>query len=449
MKKKGLMVGVSALLLAAPAMAEEVPQTAAPVYNCDFQPNCEVAPGIYGKMASPVYSKFNLTIGGYVKLDYAYNSVNLGPNGALGTLQRGIPKSSSAAAQQDQSIFTARQSRIWLKVAGPTFLGAKTSAIVETDFYGNGGTSNETSTMRLRLANASLDWANTQLVLGQAYDIFGPATGSTVDFGQAAMTGAPNNPRVPQMRVTHRLNLNDKNALRLVLGVQNPVQDSNLQSGANGDSWGAKVNVAGQAMLISKVLGVAPGYYGMSMNSLTAGFFGLYGNQDVAGNGDSVDSWGYGFYTFVPLLSSKDGKNRAMTASFEGQAYMAANMSTIGATAAGVIGPAGDKKAAKGYGLFGQLIFYPTQDLGITAGYGRRNAYDYSSYSGVSNFEKSNSVVYTNVTYDLNAAVRFAVEYQNINTQYGNVVNVPGGNMAGSADSGTVNIGRFAAYYFF
>lgn len=447
MKRKGIMVGVSMVLLTVPAMAEEVPQTTAPVYNCDFQPNCEVAPGIYGKMAFPVTSKFNLSIGGYVKLDYAYNSVDLGSNGALGTLQRGIPKSSSPAGRQDQSIFTARQSRIWLKVAGPTFLGAKTNAIIETDFYGGGGTSNETATMRLRLANATLDWAKTQLVLGQAYDIFGPATASTVDFGQAAMTGAPNNPRVPQIRVTHRLNLDDTNALRLVLGVQNPVQDSNLQGGS-GDSWGAKVNVAGQAMLISKALGVAPGYYGMSMNSLTAGFFGLYGNQHVAGNSESVDSWGYGFYTFVPLMSSSDGKNRAMTASFEGQAYMAANMYTIGATAASVVGPAGDKKPAKGYGIFGQLIFYPTQDLGVTVGYGRRNAYDYSSYRDIANFEKSNSAIYANVTYDLNAAIRFAVEYQNINTQYGNVTNGTG-NLAGLADSGTVNIGRFAAYYFF
>jgi len=448
MKKKGLTAAVSILMLAAPAMAEEVPQVTAPVYNCDFQPSCEVAPGIYGKMASPVYSKFNLTIGGYVKLDYAYNSANLGANGALGALQRGIPKNSSPAGQQDQSIFTARSSRIWLKVAGPAFLGAKTNAIIETDFYGSGGSSNETATMRLRLANASLDWVNTQLVLGQAYDIFGPATASTVDFGQGAMTGVPNNPRVPQIRVTHRLNLNDKNALRLILGVQNPVQDSNLQSGANGDSWGAKVNVAGQAMLVSKVLGVAPGYYGMSMNSLTAGFFGLYGNQDVAGNSKSVDSWGYGFYTFVPLLSSKDGKNRAMTASFEGQAYMAANMSTIGATAASVVGPTGNKTAAKGYGLYGQLIFYPTQDLGITAGYGRRNAYNYATYRAIENFEKSNSAIYANVTYDLNAAVRFAAEYQNINTQYGNVTNGTG-NLAGLASSGNVNIGRFAAYYFF
>ncbi|TWJ32386.1 hypothetical protein [Geobacter argillaceus] len=444
LKKISVSVATS-LLLASPALSQEVPQVAPPVYNCDFQPNCEVAPGIYGKMGSPVKSKFDLSIGGFVKLDYAYNSSNFGNNGALGALQPGMPKSSSVAAQQDQSIFTARQSRIWFKVAGPTFLGAKTGALIEADFYGQGAPSqaaNQSATMRLRLANATLDWANTQVLFGQAYDIFGPIVGSTVDFGSGANTGAPNNPRVPQIRVTQKVDLGAGTALKLVAGVQNPVQDSNAQTGTTGDSWGSMVNMAGQAMLVSNALGVSPGYYGLPMNSLTAGVFGLYGNQDVAGASSRVDNWGYGFYTFVPVLKSKDGKNRTMTASFEGQAYMAANLNSsggIGATAGTVTK---NFAPAKGYGLFGQVIFYPTQDLGITAGYGKRNAYNYASYAGISNFEKSFSQVFANVAYDLNAAVRVAAEYQNLNTQYGN-------NSVGTSDSGHANVGRLALYYFF
>lgn len=446
---KKVIVSIAAMMaLACPALGQEVPQSVPSPYNCDFEPSCEVAPGIYGKMGSPATSKFNLSIGGFVKLDYAYNSVNFGANGALGSLQNGMPKTSSPAGQQSQSIFTARQSRFWLKVAGPALLGAKTNAIIEADFYGAGG-SNESANLRLRLANGALDWTSTQLLFGQAYDIFGPAISSTVDFGSGNKTGAPNNPRVPQLRLTQRVRLNSDNDLKLVVGVQNPVQDSNLQSNAAGsDSWGALSNVAGQAMLVSKALGVAPGYFGMSMNSLTAGVFGLYGKEDVGGNQDSVSSYGYGFYTFVPLLASKDGKSRAMTASFEGQAYMAANQSVNGATAAAFVGPVGDKSAAKGYGLYGQLIFFPTQDLGITAGYGRRNAYNYASYSGINNFEKSNSNLYLNVSYDLNAAVRAAVEYQNLNTQYGNVTNGTG-NLAGVSGTGSANVGRIALFYFF
>lgn len=449
MKKNGLKLGIAALLMAAPAMAQDISQPAVPTYNCDFEPSCEVAPGLYGKMSSPVTSKFNLSIGGFVKLDYAYNSVNLGSAiPAIGTLQGGMPKSSSVAGQQDQSIFTARQSRIWLKAAGPAFLGAKTNSIIEMDFYGTGAGSNESPLPRLRLANGTLDWANTQVLFGQAYDIFGPAIPSTIDFGSGNKTGNPNNPRVPQIRVTQKVKLGEDSNLRLVLGVQNPVQDTNAQSGTATDSWGAVPNVAGQAMLISKSLGVAPGYYGQSMNSLTAGLFGLYGNQNVGGNNKTVDVWGYGFYTFVPILPSKDGKSRAMTASFEGQLYMAANMSVNGATAGTVVGAAGEKAAAKGYGLYSQLILYPTQDLGVTAGYGSRNAYNNDSYSGISNFEKSNSNLYVNVAYDLNAAMRIAVEYQHLTTKYGNVTNGTG-NLAGLSDKGTADVGRFAAFYFF
>ncbi len=444
---KKLIFHVAALaLLASPVLAQEVPQNSKPVYNCDYDPSCEVAPGIYGKMASPVTSKFKLTFGGYVKLDYVYNSVNLGSTGgtaAMATLQPdGIPKTSSLAGQRDQSLITARQTRFWLKVDGPTFLGAKTGALIETDFFGAGG-SNESANLRMRHAYGTIDWKNTQVLFGQTWDNFAPAAASTLDFGLGGTAGNPAQPRVAQIRLTQKVNLGEQNSLKLIAAVQNPAQDNNNNTPkVDGESWGGKVNFAGQAMLVSKALGVAPGFWGLSMNSLTAGFFGLYGNQDMVGNRNSLDSWGYGFYTFVPLLKSKDGKNRAMTASFEGQAYMAANMSFNNATAAQVVGAPGNKNPAKGYGLFGQVIFYPTQNLGLTAGYGRRNAYDYANYAGMENFQKSSSHAFANIAYDLNAAVRVAVEYQNVNTHYGN-------NSPGTSGTGTANVARVSAMYFF
>lgn len=436
------------LLAAVPVMAQEVPQVTPPTYNCDFEPACEVSPGIYGAMGSPVTSKFKLSVGGFVKLDYAYNSVNMGAGiPAMATVQQ-IPKSSSPAADQEQSIFTARQSRILFKVDGPTFLGAKTGSLIETDFYGGGGSSNETASMRLRLAYGSLNWKNTRVLFGQDYDMFGPAVPSTVDFGTNGGTGAPANPRVPQIRVSHSLALGAGNALMVTAGLQNPVQDKNQQTTTA--SFGAMPNVAGQIMFTSKALGAAPGYYGLPMKPLTAGLFGLYGNQAIGGNSKHVDSLGYGFYTFVPLLKSMDGKNRAMTASFEGQAYMAANMNFNGATGGTLVGAAGNMTAAKGYGYYGQLMFYPIQQFGITAGYSSRRAYDYSDYTGITNFEKSNSSLYANIAYDLNASVRVAAEYQNLNTQYGNSVSsTTNPNLAGTSGTGTANIGRLAAYYFF
>lgn len=418
------------LMLASPVMAEE-----APTYNCDFQPSCEVAPGLYGKISEPVTSKFKLSIGGFVKLDYAYNSVDFGTNvPARAPVTGQIPKPTTAAGRQDQSVFTARQSRLWFKVAGPSFLGAKTGALIEADFYGAGG-SNEAANVRMRHAYGTLDWKNTQVLFGQTSDIFGPAVASSVDFSQGSPYGTPNQPRVPQIRVTQKLDLNADNALKLVVGLQNPAQD-------NSDSkiYGSAVNGAAQVMWISKALGVAPGFYGMSMNSLTFGVFGLYGSQKYTDFG-AVDSWGYGAYTFIPVLKSKDGKNRAMTMSLEAQAYMAANMNFNQATAP--IAATFTPLHAKGYGMYGQVIFYPVQDLGFTAGYERRMAYNSGNF-GSAEFEKSNSNLYANIAYDLNAAVRLAAEYQNLNTQYANNGGVQGARVTGSA-----NVARFAAYYFF
>jgi hypothetical protein len=438
---KKVLVLLAGMLLATPALAvENIPQVAtqAPAYNCDYQPSCEVAPGVYGKMSSPVKSKFDLSIGGFVRLDYSYNSQNLGVNGFVlpnGSLP-GVGTVGTAASGQDQSQFSARVSRFWLKVAGPTFLGAKTGALIESDFLGLPATAASTATnvnefgiLRMRHAYGSLDWANTQVLFGQFWDIFGPAAASTVDFRQGAAFGTPNNPRVAQIRVTQKVNFNADNSLKLVVGLQNPTQDAVNGVGGN------VPNVAGQVMFVSKALGVAPGFYGMSMNGLQAGFFGLWGNQKGATK--STDVYGYGAYAFVPLLKSKDGKSRAMTASLEAQAYIASGMNWNGATAANITNAA-TGTADKGYGAYGQIIFYPIQDLGITTGYERRNAINYASF-GTSAFEKYNELIYANVAYDLNAAVRVSAEYLHGRTQYSGA----------SGNFGQLNGTRVAAYYFF
>lgn len=422
---KIVVIATAAAMLASPATAqEEAPQ---------------VNPS--------VTSKFKMSLGGFVKLDYVYNSVNLGPASGIGlvaTLQpNGIPKSGSVAASQDQSIFSARQSRLWFKTEGPPLLGGKTAALIETDFFGSGG-SNEGATMRMRLAYGTLDLENTQFLFGQSWDLFAPAAASTVDFGHGQTAGNPTTPRLAQLRVTQKVRMGEQNTLKLVAALQNPIQNTNTANGTVGETWGAKPNIAGQAMLVSKALGVAPGVWGLQMNALTVGIFGLYGNEEIKGNSATVDSLGYGLYAFVPILPSKDGKSRTMTASFEGQAYRAENMSFNYATVSPLIGPTGNKTGAKGYGLFGQLIFYPAQNLGFATGYGMRGAEEYGSYtkSGIKDFQKSNSQIFANVSYDLNTAVRVATEYQHVSTRYGNVA-------AGTSDSGKANVFRYSMIIFF
>src|SRR5512138_300047 len=134
MKQRMSTLFAAALLAATPAMAADVPPangSAQTPFNCDFEPACEVAPGYYGKISAPASSKFNLAIGGFIKLDAAYNSVNFGPTGYF--TPNNVPKNSSLAGQKDQTIFSIRQSRLWFKLNGPTLLGAKTNGLIEFD----------------------------------------------------------------------------------------------------------------------------------------------------------------------------------------------------------------------------------------------------------------------------------------------------------------------------
>lgn len=462
----------AALMLAAPAMAAEPPPPgpAAPAYNTDASPDSEVAPGIYGKISTQVISKFKLAIGGYVKLDYAYNSVNLGNNGVITPITGAIPskainadptKANSATfANQDQSLFSVKQSRIWFKVDGPGYRGAKTGAFLEVDFFGDNGAAAESPMPRLRHAYGTIDFPHTQILFGQYWDMFAPMIASTEDFRTAAPQGAPYGPRVPQIRLTHTMDIAPANQLKFVLAVQDPNQFGNNNSAVTGE-YGPSVNYAGQAFYINKSLGTAPGYMSLSMNPFTVGAFGLYGTGKAPSNANrSLDSWGYGMYTFVPLHGSRNGSDRTMTVAFEGQAYAAANLAYGGATSTSVVGttptggtpgavsntfdPNGRQKPARNWGFIGQLKFFPIQDLGFTAGYGIRYPFDNGDYAGISNYQKWSRQMYTNVTYDLNAAIRLATEYQNIETRYGNV------NGVGTRDaSGVDNTIRLCAYYFF
>jgi hypothetical protein len=442
--------------------------SAAADYNTDQHPSPEVAPGIYGKMSSTVTSKFNFSLGGYVKLDYAYNSVNLGSNGIITPISGAIPSkaitgtaaNSATFANQEQSIFSLKQSRIWLKADGPGFAGAKTGAFLEVDFYGDNSAAAESPMPRLRHAYGTIDWRDSQVLFGQYWDMFAPMIASTEDFRTAAPQGAPYAPRIPQIRLTHRVNLGTDHQLKLVLALQDPNQFGDNQSAVTGEH-GPQVNYAGQFFYINKGLGVAPGYLSLSMNPFTVGFFGIYGNGKAPSNANrSLDSWGYGMYTFVPILRSQNGVDRSNTLAFEGQAYAAANLAYGGATSLSVVGtsptggtpgstsntfdPAGNQHPAKNWGFIAQAKYFPVQDLGFTTGYGTRYTFDNDDFAGITNFQRQSQQVFANVTYDLNAAIRLATEYQNLLTRYGNV-----NGAAGSRAIGVDNTIRLCAYYFF
>jgi hypothetical protein len=427
-----------------------------------------------------VVSKFKLSVGGYIKLDYAYNSDNLGTAGTITPGGGGLGAAlatKTGASQQEQSILGMKQSRLWLKVDGPTLYGAKTGGLVEVDFYGDNSTPQESPQPRMRLAYATIDWDTTSILFGQYWDMFAPMVANTQDFRCGSTTGAPNNPRSPQIKLTQRINFTKDEQLQLVFGLTDPTQYGDNSGGAipqttGNNSYGPNLAYAGQVFFTSNALGVSPGYFGMSNKPLTLGFFGQWSNEKLqAYNTKAVDSWGYGAYFFAPILKSAYKKGRAMTLSLEGQVYEAANMAYDAATAAqfangataggtyanGVVAPSNGlaQQPRKDMGIAAQLIFYPTQDLGLTAGYGVRmnanKASDMLTAAGANViYQKFNQEIYFNAAYDFNAAVRVAAEYQFMSADFANMTQASSAVVApGRTALATVNIGRLCPYYFF
>lgn len=95
------------------------------------------------------------------------------------------------------------QSRLKGDISGPDAFGAKTSGVIEAEFFGTAET--DINGFRLRHAFVKMDWTKTSLLIGQSWHPLFPAESfpGTISFN----TGAPFTPfsRNPQVKVTRKL----------------------------------------------------------------------------------------------------------------------------------------------------------------------------------------------------------------------------------------------------
>jgi hypothetical protein len=101
--------------------------------------------------------------------------------------------------------FLPIQSQLSGKITGPDAFGAKTSGVLEGDFFGS--TNADINLLRLRHAYMKLNWANSELLMGQFWHpLFNTGCApATISFN----TGAPISPfsRDPQIRFSHKLGI--------------------------------------------------------------------------------------------------------------------------------------------------------------------------------------------------------------------------------------------------
>jgi hypothetical protein len=158
---------------------------------------------------------FNLT--GFVKTDIFYDSRQVS-NAREGhflyfPLGESLDKNGTDVNAKGSSNILSIQTRLNGKITGPDAFGAKTSAMIEGEFFGTSDA--DVNGFRLRHAIITFDWKKTSLMAGQYWhpmfvtDVYP----GTISFN----TGAPFQPfsRNPQLRLTQ--GLDDKNSVKLML----------------------------------------------------------------------------------------------------------------------------------------------------------------------------------------------------------------------------------------
>ena len=152
---------------------------------------------------------FGIKFSGFVKSDFFYDTrqnVSI-REGHFLLYPSPLAKDSTGADINAQGNFNflSIQSRLSGKITGPDAFGAKTSGLLEADFFGNENANfQDVNGFRLRHAYAKMNWAKTELLFGQYWNplfIAGCFPG-VISFN----TGAPFQAfsRNPQIRATQK-----------------------------------------------------------------------------------------------------------------------------------------------------------------------------------------------------------------------------------------------------
>jgi hypothetical protein len=155
-------------------------------------------------------SKWGISFTGFVKSDFFIDSrqtVNAREGHFLFYPQPELlDKNSSDINAKPNFNFLSIQTRLNGKITGPDALGAKTSAMIEGEFFGTSDA--DVNGFRLRHAIINFDWDRTSIMAGQFWHpmFVTDVSPGTVSFN----TGSPFQPftRNPQLRLTQKLSKN-------------------------------------------------------------------------------------------------------------------------------------------------------------------------------------------------------------------------------------------------
>jgi hypothetical protein len=411
--------------------------------------------------AGSVTSRYDVTFGGFVKMDFGYSSTNSHADPAV------APRSSSStnavyADEFSNTFMTAGETRFNFLVKGPDLWGAKTTAFIEGDFRGT-TTGNANGAFQLRHAFMKMQWpGKSEVMIGQNWQQWG------MPYYMAKISPNDFSPdkgvRQPQIAWRYFFTKEFNTMLGLISATDANGATRQFNDGYARSNWpGLMGEIAYYTDRCGKI----------GPHNLKFAFGGYYGRNKQTYNDptnaakykdDTIGVWQAAFRYSVPIIPEKQG-NKQMALLLNGNFFIGQNvggnnwMNTT-ASNGSYLRPNNDATAPTLFGLFAQASWWITNNLSFNGMYGYLK-YNYSEYGrgaldnvatggalrrNLVNMEQSYAV---NLLWDANQAIRFGLEWYHMFTSY-NGKNAPTGRGPGLADSsGTIDQYRVAAWYFF
>ena len=129
-----------------------------------------------------------------------------------GTNNTDVPLFATVSGASNASA-TVRQTRLGMRLEGARVGNSRLSGVVEADFFGgfpSVGIGENFGVVRLRLANARLDWEKTSVTVGQDWMVFAPVNPTSLAAAAIPQMAAAGNPwaRLPLVRIDSKVSKN-------------------------------------------------------------------------------------------------------------------------------------------------------------------------------------------------------------------------------------------------
>jgi hypothetical protein len=301
-------LGALAVLLARGSWA--FAQSAAPA------PQLAIGPAPLEAGPQPVQGKWGTTFYGFVEFDAIHDSTQP----ALTTINDSqgngaLARPGTYAADNGQTLFGARNSRIGFKLDAPVIDNLKASAVLEMDFLGNQPTSTASQaalignpTFRIRHMALKVENPIVDVLLGQYWQLFGWQ--SAFHPNTVEIQGVPGQvySRAPQARLSKTIKTDPVNVDLAVAAARPVSRNSQVPDGQAGvkltiNHWKG-LHTAGSTG--TAVDGLAVGVSGVARHFILPGF---YGNGHSRTNG-----WGLSLDALIPIIPATiDRRANALT----------------------------------------------------------------------------------------------------------------------------------------